>query len=148
LYTGFPGLRTQLGVSTEPALKGPTPPIRIGWAINWSSGNFAVKARAAYIFNQYVVPVADRADPGVLEYKNCFWFNVMPNYTMGNITIFCDIGVEQNRVTGDGMLDELAWWVNPYVRYGNLRAGLLVRGDTRENSNIRYRVPILAVFSF
>jgi len=142
LLTAVPGLRTQIGVSTFPALKGPTPPIRIGWGLNWASGNFGVKARAAYFIRG--ATGTDNQRGYEQDTPDRFIGNIMPYYTMGNVSIFCDIGIDNNR-TGDDVLD---WWVNPYIRYANFRAGVLVQGNNTDGAPVTFRVPILAAFGF
>jgi len=147
LLTAIPSIRAQLGVSTTPRLYGPTPPIRIGAAFSWTSGNFGIKARAAYIINyagKYDAP-EDPNEEFTDPMRNCLWFNVMPHYTIKNVSIRLDIGMEQNRVNTYGV-DAIAFWVNPYVVWGNFRGGVLLKGST--NSFWTYSIPILCAFSF
>jgi len=135
LLTAVPGIRTQIGVSTNPALHGPTPPVRIGWGLHWASGNIGVKTRAAYVMRNS----GDHED----GFNDFLTFNIMPHYTMGNVTVLCDFIIENNTAN-----DFISWWVNPYIRYGNLRTGLMINSTTAEGANISYRLPIQAVFSF
>jgi len=139
LLTAIPGIRVQIGASFDPALHGPDVPYRIGFGLHYNSGNFGLKTRGAVVMNY----IGNDIGAAVADAPTFMTFNIMPHYTMGNVSIFCDIVYQQRSDQ-----DYFSWWVTPYLRYASFRTGLWIEGDTRDETKIRLRFPIHAVYSF
>ena len=137
-------------------------PLAIGLAAHFSSGDFGVKFRSAFVLNSVA---GFRTTDDTWRYRvhgNNTWepfnpgtlitFNVMPFYNLGVMTAYLDIGADIG-TPKDGDAN-IFFWLNPYVRKsigpGAIRAGIMVEidPDPVADTVVNFRIPVQFTYSF